>query len=192
MDKTIPFSTNVMLIDASYINKVGTDMADYFSWKMNRTFPKADLALLLECMAADAGIQPGENEIQAIFIYEDKMRAMNFCQPSRLAEEIHGKAFKGPMGEFLLYAFQPSDLATREDLFMEALQLANASKEVRRILLVPDEELYSSRLSDYLKGMAGEKAVVMGMNLRQEKFDYRFEVIGYPLLKAYGISPDEI
>lgn len=192
MDKMISFSTHVILVDASYINKVGINMADYFSRQMNRIFPKADLAVLLECMAADAGMRPGENEVQVIFIYDDKLPEMNFCLPSQLAEEIDGKAFNGPMGEFSLYAFQPSGLATREDLFMEALQLADASKEVQYLLLVPDEDAYVSRVSDFVRGMAEGKTVMMGMNPRMEKPVCRFEVIGYPLLKAYGIAPDEV
>ena len=192
MDKTIPFSPYVVLVDASYINKVGENVASYFSKQMNRVFPKADLALLLEYMAMDAGIQPGDNKIQVIFIYDGKNPGMDFCLPSCLSEEIHGKAFNGPMGEFSLYAFQPSGLATKGDLFMEALQLADASKDVGRVLLVPDEETYGTRVSEAVKGMEADKVVVMGMNPRRETFGFRFEVIGFPLLKAYGITPDEV
>ena len=50
----IPFSPVVMLIDASYLNKVGQDISNHFAPVVNRDLPKADLAVLLECMALDA------------------------------------------------------------------------------------------------------------------------------------------
>ena len=46
-------------------------------------------------------------------------------------------AFQSRLGEFSLYAFQPSDMARREDLFTESLQLLTESKDARRIMLVP-------------------------------------------------------
>ena len=53
---------------------------------------------------------------------------MNFCLPSDLEKEVHGMAFQSRLGEFALYAFQPSDMARREDLFTESLQLLTESK----------------------------------------------------------------
>lgn len=191
MDKTIPFSPCVMLIDASYLNKVGVNLADYFSKRMNRAFPQADLALLLECMAADAGLTAGENEIQVIFVYGDAER-MDFCVPSGLADEIHGQAFKGTQGEFSLYAFQPSEMATTEDLFMEALQLADASELVHTLVLLPDEERYAARVADYLRTVKKDSVVCFGMNAPVASDGFRFESIGFPLLKAYRVSPDEV
>lgn len=166
-------------------------MADYFSKRMNRVFPKADLALLLECMAADAGIPVGENEIQVIFIYDRKNR-MEFCEPSSLTDEIHGKAFKGSCGEFSLYAFQPSDLATCEDLFLEALQLADASDRVHSVSVLPDEEKYADRVTDYLRSMKKDSVVCFGMNTSAPHTGFRFETVGFPMLKAYHVSPDEV
>ena len=191
MDKTIPFSPYVMLIDAAYINKVGTSLAAYFSKRMNRVFPKADLALLLESMAADMGIPVGENEIQVIFIYDGE-DCLDFCVPSRLADEIHGKAFRGSCGEFSLYAFQPSELATSEDLFVEALQLADASERVRIVAVLPDEERYAARVIDYLRSMKKEGMICFGMNATGEHSGVRIESIGYPLLKAYRIGSEEV
>ena len=54
------FAPVVMLIDASYLDKVGSDMSAHFAPIVNRELPKADLANLLECLALDAGIQLGK------------------------------------------------------------------------------------------------------------------------------------
>ena len=123
-------------------------MAAHFAPLVGRELPKADLAVLLECLALDAGIEPGKNEIQVIFVYDLALDAgielgkneiqvifvydaehsrMNFCLPSDLEKEVHGMAFQSRLGEFSLYAFQPSDMARREDLFTESLQLLTES-----------------------------------------------------------------
>ena len=67
MEKKIPFASDVILIDAAFLDRVGKDMAAHFAPLVGRELPKADLAVLLECLALDAGIEPGKNEIQIIF-----------------------------------------------------------------------------------------------------------------------------
>ena len=60
-------------------------MAAHFAPLVGRELPKADLAVLLECLAfLDAGIEPGNNEIQVIFVYDAEHSRMNFCLPSHL------------------------------------------------------------------------------------------------------------
>ena len=59
MEKKIPFAPVVMLIDASYLDRVGSDMSAHFAPIVNRELPKADLANLLECLALDAGCVGG-------------------------------------------------------------------------------------------------------------------------------------
>ena len=107
MEKKIPFAPVVMLIDASYLDRVDSDMSAHFAPIVNRELPKADLANLLECLALDAGIQLGENEVQVIFIYDAGEEKMNFCTPSNLGKELHDVAFKSQLGNF---HFMPSSL----------------------------------------------------------------------------------
>ena len=57
MEKKIKFAPTVMLIDACYLNRVVNDMRRHFSPIVGRELPRADLAVLLECMALDAGVQ---------------------------------------------------------------------------------------------------------------------------------------
>lgn len=150
--------------------QVGSDMSAHFAPIVNRELPKADLANLLECLALDAGIQLGENEVQVIFIYDAGEEKMNFCTPSNLGKELHDVAFKSQLGEFSLYAFQPSDMATREDLFIESFQLAGESKDVHRIIIVPDEDGYGERMGNYINKVKGKESItVFGMNLLHTK-----------------------
>ena len=142
MEKKIPFEPVVMLVDATYLERVGTDLTEHFAPLVKRELPKADLAVLLECLALDAGVPLGENKVQVIFIYDEADKRFSFCDPSDLEKELHATAFKSQLGEFSLYAFQPSGFATREDLFLESFQLLGESKEVRRVIAVPDEDGY--------------------------------------------------
>lgn len=193
MEKKIPFAPIVMLIDATYLDRVGCDMTAHFAPIINRELPKADLANLLECLALDAGVQLGENEVQVIFIYEAGEEKMKFCTPSLLNKELHNMAFKSQLGEFSLYAFQPSDMATREDLFIESLQLAGESKDVRRFIIVPDEDGYGKRIGDYINKVEGKESItVFGMNPPAYEGDYSFEMLGFPVLQSLGIRAEEL
>lgn len=193
MEKKIPFAPVVMLIDATYLDRVGCDMTVHFAPIVNRELPKADLANLLECLALDAGVQLGENEVQVIFIYEAGEEKMKFCTPSLLNKELHNMAFKSQLGEFSLYAFQPSDMATREDLFIESLQLAGESKDVRRFIIVPDEDGYGKRIGDYINKVEGKESItVFGMNPPAYEGDYSFEMLGFPVLQSLGIRAEEL
>ena len=193
LEKKIPFAPVVMLIDATYLDRVGCDMTAHFAPIVNRELPKADLANLLECLALDAGVQLGENEVQVIFIYEAGEEKMKFCTPSLLNKELHNMAFKSQLGEFSLYAFQPSDMATREDLFIESLQLAGESKDVRRFIIVPDEDGYGKRIGDYINKVEGKESItVFGMNPPAYEGDYSFEMLGFPVLQSLGIRAEEL
>lgn len=190
----IAFAPNVLLIDAAYLNCVGNDMARHFAPLVNRELPKADLPVLLECLALDAGVQPGENEVQVIFIYDGHTGRMNFCEPSDFSRELHGVAFKSRLGEFSIYSFQPSDMASREDLFIESLRIIGESKEPKCIGVVPDESVYGSKAADEAgKWEKKNKVTLFGMNPpSQLSGKWQFEMLGYAVLQSLGIRADEL
>lgn len=193
MEKKIPFDPVVMLIDASYLDRVGNDLKAHFAPILKRELPKADLAVLLECLALDAGVSLGETKVQVIFVYDAEGKRFSFCAPADLEKEIHSMAFKSQLGEFSLYAFQPSGLATHEDLFAESFQLMAESKDVRHIIAVPDEDGYGSRLSDYINKVEKKDPVtVFGMNPPVYSGNFTFEMLGFAILQALGIRADEL
>lgn len=193
MEKKIEFAPNVMLIDASYLDRVGQDMAEHFSPIVNRQLPKADLANLLECMALDAGIVLGGNNVQVIFIYDEESKVMSFCTPSDMDKELNNVAFQSQLGEFSIYSFQPSDMALRENLFIEALMLADESKDVKKIIAVADEDAYIDKADKTLDKIKGKESVLLfGMNPPKGESNYRFEMLGFPILQSLGIRAEEL
>ena len=61
MANEMNFAETVMLVDAAYLNRVCGDLKKHFSTVLGRELPKADLPVLMECLALDAGLQFGEN-----------------------------------------------------------------------------------------------------------------------------------
>ena len=193
MEKKIEFAPNVLLIDAAYLNKVVADMRAHFSQVLNRALPPADLACLLECIGLDSGLRGSDNTIQVILIYDAQLPKLTDCVPSDLDKELHNVAFKGNLGEFSLYSFQPSELATREDLFIESFQLVGQCKDTKRVAAIPDETGYTKQLDEYVKEMKGkENVTVFGMNPPASATTYEFQVLGFAVLQALGIRPDEL
>lgn len=194
MEKKIPFDPIVMLIDASYLERVGTDLVRHFAPLIKRDLPKADLAVLLECLALDAGISLSNNKVQVLFIYDEADKYLSFCTPSDLERELHATAFKSQLGEFSLYSFQPSGIASREDLFLESFQLLGESKEVGKIMVVPDEDGYGERLGSYINKVEDSKkdVSVFGMNPPAYQGKFAFEMLGFAILQALGIRADEL
>lgn len=72
----------------------------HFSTVLGRELPKADLPVLMECLALDAGLQFGENNIQVLLIYDKESENMSTCQPGDLRQELNNVAFKSHLGEF--------------------------------------------------------------------------------------------
>lgn len=193
MEQKIPFDPVVMLVDAVYLDRVGNDLKSHFAPLIGRELPKADLAVLLECLALDAGVTLGEEKVQVVFIYDADVKRFSFCVPADIEKELHAMAFKSQLGEFSLYAFQPSGFTTREDLFLESFQLLGESKEVRRVIAVPDEDAYGARLGSYINKVENKEAItVLGMNPPAYKGNFSFDMLGFAVLQSLGIRVEDL
>lgn len=193
MTNEIKFADTVMLVDASYVDRVAGDLSAHFGEVVNRKLPKADLPVLLECLSLDGGIALGGNAVQVLFIYDAPSRKMGAFQPSDLEKELNGVAFKSQLGEFTLYAFEPSDMTTREDLFLESLKVVADAKEVKRLIVVPAEEEYGERVPAILNKVDGKEwMTVFGMNPPSGEAAYQWEMLGFAVLQSLGIKADEL
>lgn len=193
MKNEIKFADTVVLMDAAYVDRVAGDLSRHFSEVLGRKLPKADLPVLLECLSLDGGIPLGENTIQVLFVYDCESRKMNTFQPSDLEKELNNIAFKSQLGEFTLYSFNPLDMATREELFMEALRVVTDAGEVKRVIIVPAEEEYGEKIPAILNKVDGkERMTVFGMNPPVVDVAYQWEMFGFAVLQSLGIKADEL
>ena len=193
INNELKFAEKVILIDASYINKVAGDLSRHFSQMIGRELPKADLPVFLECVAMDAAIQPGENVLQVLLVYDKELTKMDAFNPGDLKKELNDVAFKSQLGEFQLNTFEPSDMADREAFFLEAVKLVADAKEVKHLVLVPSETEYGDKIPEILEKVDGKESIhVLGMNPLAPSKAFRWEMMGYAVLQALGIRSDEI
>ena len=189
----LKFAEKVILIDASYINKVTGDLNQHFGQMIGRELPKADLPIFLECVAMDAAIQPGENVLQVLLVYDKEHAKMDAFNPSDLKKELNDVAFKSQLGEFQLSTFEPSDMADREAFFLEAVKLVADAKEVKHLVIVPSETEYGDKIPEILEKVDGKESIhVLGMNPLAPSKAFSWEMMGYAVLQALGIRSDEI
>ena len=189
----LKFAEKVILIDAAYINKVTKDLSQHFSQVVGRQLPKADLPIFLECVAMDAAIQPGENTLQVLFVYDKEQSKMDAFNPSDLKKELNDVAFKSQLGEFQLNTFEPSDMADRESFFLEAVKLVADAKEVKHLVIIPSETEYADKLPEILEKVDGKESIhILGMNPLPESKAFQWGMLGYAILQALGIRADEI
>lgn len=193
MTNEIKFADTVILMDAAYVDRVAGDLSWHFGEVVGRKLPKADLPVLLECLSLDGGIPLGENAIQVLFIYDKESKKMSAFQPSDLEKELNNVAFKSQLGEFALYSFEPSGMASREELFLESLKVVVDAKEVKRVIIVPAEEEYGDKVPAILNKVDGkEKMTVFGMNPPAGEVAYQWEMLGFSILQSLGIKADEL
>ena len=193
INNELKFAEKVILIDASYINKVTGDLSQHFSQMIRRELPKADLSIFLECVAMDAAIQPGENVLQVLLVYDKEHAKIDAFNPSDLKKELNDVAFKSQLGEFQLNTFEPSDMADREAFFLEAVKLVADAKEVKHLVVVPSETEYGDKLPEIFEKVDGKESIhVLGMNPLAPSKAFRWEMMGYAVLQALGIRSDEI
>ena len=193
INNELKFAEKVILIDAAYINKVTKDLSQHFGQLIGRELPKADLPIFLECVAMDAAIQPGENVLQVLFVYDKNQTKIDAFNPSDLKKELNDVAFKSQLGEFQLNTFEPSDMADKEAFFLESVRLVADAKEVKHLVVVPDEMEYGDKLPEIFDKVDGKESIhVLGMNPLASSDEYHWEMMGYAVLQALGIRSDEI
>lgn len=185
-------SENVILIDSTYADEVAFNLTVNFERMLERRIPQADLAHWLDCVALDGGIEPGENAIDVIFIHEKGKNLSNFT-PSKMEEEINGKAFKDHLGEFVMAAYPiADDVTSAEDFYVETLRVLLDNEKVTNIVLVPNMEKYSASVLNLLKKKhKGTDVTLLAMQPYMGN-GFSQQILGYSIMSALGIKSSEL
>lgn len=205
--KETKWSENIILVDADYVDKVAFDLIVNFERMLGRRIPQADMARWLECVALDGGLRPqfpsphdthithdthdthSTPQLQVILLH--KQPAMTNFHPSAFAD-LDGKAFAGPLGEFLISCVPVEDMVTMDDLFVDSLQIISNAAEVRRLIIIPDcEHIYNNVRATLRKADPDKHYTLLTMQ-PLEGGAFRQEILGYSLMAALGISADEL
>lgn len=187
----IKLAENVIIIDAAFYNFITSDMKKYFEERLNRKLQDIDITRFATDIALDAGVQCGNNSIQLLWVYNDQAVKLSNSVPSDLSTELNGVAFKSEYGEFSFAGVPCSDMVTREELFMDLLNITADSADVKRIVLIPYGQEYGAKVEKAITKIKEKDLVLFWMNQPQNMNGYRLENLMFPMLHAFNIRPDE-
>ena len=192
MTPDINLSKNIILVDASYIDKVAFDLTVNFERMLMRRIPKADLAHWLDCVALDGGLTTGDNEIQVIFIHDKTSKALDNFAPATFETEIHGKAFKDNLGEFSMLAYPvEKNITTKEFFFLDTLTVLLDSEKVEKVMVIAEMEEYGPAVRNELKKNKDKSVTLFAME-PQMGTGFSQQILGYSIMSALGIRGDEL
>ncbi len=201
MNEKQTWSENVILADADYVDKVAFNLIVNFERMLGRRIPQADMARWAECIALDGGLreQPkqadggaGETlqQTHVVLVHDHRTDAMANFAPGGY-DELNGKAFRGPLGEFVFTSTSTEGLAAKEQLFADTLEMLSTEQSVRRLMVVPEEAQYNKVREVLRRSTAGQSTTVFAMQ-PMAGGPFAQEILGYSLMAALGIRSDEI
>lgn len=191
--RKIKFPSNVVLIDAAFLNLVVTDLKKYFEKTLMRELQEIDLSELVTYIVLDAGMAVGDNQIQILMVYDKDSAQLSNCRPSDLSAELNGVAFKSQFGEFSFASVPCEEMVSREELYLDLLSIVLDSADVERLILVSFNEEYGDKVMERLKGVKNKETIQFRMNEPEESIEgYQWEMLAYPVMQALGIRGEEL
>lgn len=190
------WSENVIVVDADYADRVAFNLIVNFERMLGRKIPAADMARWIDCVALDGGVSPVDNpegNVSVVLIHEKDSKAFKHFVPASYSE-LHGKAFKDHLGEFVFSSVPVESLTTKDDLLLDVVQAVVGSKEVKRLMVVPnaeDGDCYD-RLRQMLRHADDDKRITLFAMQPMAGGNFRQEILGYSLMQALGIRAAEL
>lgn len=145
----VQFVENVVLIDLAGFNESIDLVHHFFEDQLGRKVDNLNLEEWISCMAMDAGIVTGKNRIQIIFLYEGEVAKIELCNAPDL-DVLKKTVFSSSLGDFVFSFISSEGLVPRDFFFLELMDLALDSADVKRLILIPDNEAYGDKVHDSL------------------------------------------
>ena len=123
MDKKIKLAETVFLVDTAYLNFMLVNLKGFLENQVNRKLSDISMADLFTYLALDAGLKEGEKVIQIILVADDSSSRIKFAIPSDLKKDLDGVAFDSSLGEFAFASAFTEGMVSREDLFLDILNI---------------------------------------------------------------------
>lgn len=193
IDNATQWSENVIIADADFVDKVAFDLTVNFERMLGRRIPKADLARWIDCVALDGGLREGNNSVQVVLLHDRQKAALDNFVPSDLKEELNGKAFSDNLGEFAISAYPVESMVSKAEFMADIVLAACGKKEVRRLMIIPDEEESYGIIRQTLRHAgADDKTITLFAMQPMQGGNFRQEILGYSIMSALGIGADEL
>ncbi|MBR5653294.1 MAG: hypothetical protein IKX22_04365 [Prevotella sp.] len=186
------WAENIIIADADHLDRVAFDLTVNFERMLNRRIPQADLARWIDCIALDGGVREGDNHTHVIFIHSKEKTAFDNFAPNHFENNIHGQAFRDNLGEFTLSAIPIETGVGGERLLFDTMSLVCQQKEVKRVMVVADEDKEWDDLRRLLREIDDEKRITLFSMRPMPGGNFRQEILGYSLMSALGIRGEEL
>ena len=193
------WSENVILADADYTDRVAFNLIVNFERMIGRRIPPADMARWVECIALDGGMRPSDETkasptTQVVLVHGAGRQRMENFAPGNYADELHGKAFTGKLGEFMFACVNPEGFTTTDALLQDTLQLALQAEDVKRIMVVPSEQGLDDVRRMFRQTTDGDTPKRITVFTMQPIAGGNFlqEILGYSLMAALGVKGSEL
>ncbi len=195
MNNNKEWAQNVIIADVDYIDKVAFNLTVNFERMIGRRIPPADLAHWLDCIALDGGVREGDNEIQVVLVHDKTTAQLENFNPSNLAEELSGKAFKDNLGEFTIHVLPVEEIVSKTQFINDIVGAVCINSDVRRVMIIPNGEdgVTYPQIAGALRHVEDDsKRITMFAMQPMPGGNFRQEILGYSMLSALGIKADEI
>lgn len=191
-NQQIKWSENVILVDGDFIDKVAFDLIVNFERIIGRRIPQADIARWIDCIAMDGGLRPGSHQTQVVLVHNKQNAQMENFTPGNYDKDLNGKAFKDNLGEFTISSFPVEKIVKKEDFLADILQTVTDREEVKRVMVVTNEECYQlmAQVLHYVDD--DSKRITLFAMQPMPGGNFRQEILGYSLMSALGIKSEEI
>lgn len=193
MDKKIKLAETVFLVDTAYLNFMLVNLKGFLENQVNRKLSDISMADLFTYLALDAGLEEGEKVIQIILVADDSSSRIKFAIPSDLKKDLDGVAFDSSLGEFAFASAFTEGMVSREDLFLDILNIVTESKDVKELIVLSFDDEYGGKVFEKLNDKDLDKIVTQfRMREPEKEVNYKWDMLVFPLMKAFGIEGSEI
>lgn len=197
MAENIKLAENVILIDVSYFNDVVKDLKRYFEMQLGRPLQNIYIEEWASFLALDAGVRDKDNNIEVLFVHDEKTVKLLHTDPADLKKDLNGVGFTNALGELTFASVSSEGLVSRTDLYLDLLTIALNSADVKRLMLVPFFDDYGMKLIDILKeGMKdadnAKEVYLFNMDEPALPLACKWDLLGYSLMRAMGIKSEEL
>lgn len=199
MAENIKLAENVILVDVSYFNDVVKNLKRYFELQLGRPLQDVYIEEWASFLALDAGVRDKGNEIQVLFVHDEKTDKLLHSDPADLKKDLNGVGFSNQLGELTFTSVSSEGLVPRADLYLDLLAIALNSADVKRLMLVPFFGEYGVKLTDILKedlknadAEKGREVYLFTMDEPAAPLACKWDLLGYSLLRALGIKAEDL
>ena len=199
MAENVKLAENVILVDVAYFNDVVKDLKRYFELQLGRPLQNIYVEEWASYLALDSGIRDKDNNIEVLFVHDSQTNKLLHCDPSDLNKDLNGVGYTNQLGEFTFTSVSSEGLVPRANLYLDLLNIALNSADVKRLMLVTFIDDYGAKLmevlDEYLRNADTENSkglFLFNMDEPAHPLGCKWDLLGYSMMRALGIKAEEL